>query len=219
MPFATTYGESTNVQLAFALLLRDRYAQSDQLVGAVNVNAGNIPAMRRDGATGCFVFLNLKPGAHTLNVTADQWTPYYRSVSIPVVAPPPPAKWPAYPDITLANRNLRLDDPAQPAAFRKQFLLASLLPTAQYPFDSGATLVRGQITSGGAPLADATVSHVGGDEVPYVTDTNGEFVLFFEQSAGVPQPVTLRATHAAKVDKDQNVTILRGTTVVANIDM
>lgn len=219
MPFATSYREAYQVQLAFALLLRDRYAESDELLGDVMVKSNDAPAMRKTGTSGCFVFLNLNPGAHTLKVTTGPWTQFYRPVSIPVNVPAPPSKWPAYPDIALANPDLRLSDPAQPAPFRNQFTLASLLPTTQYPFGAGATLVRGRITSAGVPLANASVFTVGGDEIPYVTGASGEFVLFFEQSSGVPQTVTVRATHAGKPDTDLGVPVVRGATATADIDM
>lgn len=219
MPFETSYRESRTVQLAFALLLRDQYSRTEELVGDVAVKAGNVEAVRKPGSSGSFVFLSLTPGPYTLDVACGKWTPFYRPISIPVSVPALPAAWPAYPDITLANRTLPLDDSGQPPAFRNQFALASLLPTTQYPFDNGATLVRGTVTHAGATLADATVSRAGGDEVPYVTGPNGEFVLFFEKSTGVPQPLTIRVTHAGLPDKDQNVTIVRGTTVITNIDV
>ena len=219
MPFETSYRESCTVQLAFALLLRDRYARTDELVGDVAVKAGSVEAIRKPGSPGSFLFLSLAPGAYTLSVACGKWTPFYRPVSIPVTVPAPPATWPAYPDVTLANRNLPLDDASQPPAFRDQFALASLLPATQYPFDNGATLVRGTVTHAGGKLADATVSRVGGDEISYLTGADGEFVLFFEKSTGVPQPVTIRVTHAGLADKDQNVTVVRGATVISNVDV
>src|SRR6476646_2510729 len=99
MPFETSYQESRTVQLAFALLLRDRYARTDELVGDVAVKSGGIEGIRKPGSSGSFLFLSLAPGAYSLNVTCGKWTPFYRPISIPVNVPAPPSTWPAYPDV------------------------------------------------------------------------------------------------------------------------
>lgn len=219
MPFATSYRETFEFQVAFVVVLRDRYSGSEELAGEVIVKAGDVPAGRKQGGAGAFLFSKLAAGVHDLSVESASWTPYYVPVKFPVTVPVPPSKWPAYPDVTLANLDLALDDAGQKPAFRDQFVHAALSPTIHYPFDGGATLVRGTVTSGGAPLSEATVSRPGGNEIPYVTGTDGQFVLFFEQPPGVPRSVTIHATHAALGPKDRDVTVTRGVTAVTNIDM
>src|SRR5205823_9946610 len=78
---------------------------------------------------GAFVFVGLAPRNYTVQVRSNGPTetgkptpdrPYYLDLDRPIVLPMPHALWPAYPDLFLANQNLPLDDPAQPAAYRAQ---------------------------------------------------------------------------------------------------
>jgi hypothetical protein len=218
MAFPTTILEHTDVNLQFALVLRDRYAGSQELLGQVSVTAAGVEGAQK-GNTGTFLFFNLKPGARVFAVASDPLTPYYRGVSIPITIPMPAASWPAYPDVTLANPALPLGDPGQPASFRDQWQQAELLPATAYPFAEGTTLARGVVTAAGSPLAGATVQTVGGQEIPYTTGPSGEYVLFFEQPARTPQTVTLRASHAGFPDKNVSVVISRGFTAAAEIAM
>ena len=95
MPFAIHEPPESvkNVTLQFALLLRDGFADSDELLGVVTVTGGNITGQRKN-STGTFLFYGLKPGAQHLAVSSDAETPYYLSakvgIQIPVPDPPPP---------------------------------------------------------------------------------------------------------------------------------
>src|SRR5580698_1346247 len=107
MPFPTLQGESTTVTLQFALLLFDGFTGSSQLVGDVTVVSGTIDGEQQDSG-GAFLFYNLKPGPQSLAVSSGIYTPYYLPTTIAVTVPMPSALWPAFPDVTLANRSLPL---------------------------------------------------------------------------------------------------------------
>lgn len=61
-------------------------------------------------------------------------------------------------------------DPAEPL---ESF---SLVPAPAYPFGGGATMVRGTVTDGGDPVADAPVAYVQGSDRTR-TNADGEFAL------------------------------------------
>ena len=221
MGFATRPPESIVTNLQFALLLRDGFANSDELLGDVVVT-GATEAGRRKDTSGIFLFFDLAPGPQALTVASGRGTPYYRPLAVAVTIPPPPlpaSTWPAFPDIALADPTLPLGDPGQPAAYRTQRLAATLLPDAAYPFPEGTTLVRGRVAHAGQPLAAASVGLVGSSDPPFTTVADGQFVLFWRDAPGLPTPVTLHATHVGFPAADVNVTVLRGLTVSAPIDL
>src|SRR5262245_48017106 len=138
MPFPITQGEWLADSLQFALLLRDGFADSDQLLGDVSVNSGAIAGQQK-GSSGAFLFYSLNPGLQSFAVSSGPYTPYYLPLTIPVTVPMPAALWPAYPDVTTANQDLPLGDPGQTAIYKAQRQAATLLPTNEYPFPEGAT--------------------------------------------------------------------------------
>jgi hypothetical protein len=212
----TLYSETRQLQLTLALLLADGFTGGSELLGTVTVTAETGPVGLQKSPYGTYLFFGLAAGLHTLQVRSLEG--YYQPVDIPLVVPLPSPLWPAYPDRSIANPTIPLDDPAQPAAYRAQRELATLMPTAQYPFPAGATLVRGTVTHLGAPLSGALVDQAGGLQV-YITASDGQYVLFFTQTSGIAQTVTLRATHAALPDANVPVDLARGTTVSQNIAM
>jgi hypothetical protein len=218
MPFPTLQAEARQVQLQFALQLRDGFADSDQLVGDITVASGTIEGQQRD-SSGSFLFYKLKPGAQSFMVSSGVYTPYYLPLTIPITVPMPSALWPAFPDITVANPSLSLSDPGQTAAYIAQRELATLLPTNAYPFPAGTTLIRGTVLHGGLPLAAATVQQTGGTDPAYITAADGQFVLYLSNPPGLPQSVTVTATHAALATGSAAVTVLRGLTVSVTINM
>jgi hypothetical protein len=146
-------------------------------------------------------------------------SPYYLSREIPsIVVPMPNTGWPAFPDVTLANENLALDGPGQPPAYRAQRALASLQPSARYPFPPTATLVRGTVRASGASLAGATVRRAGQAQ-EYLTGADGEYVLFFSDIKGTGQAITLEAAHPLHTSASVNVTSVRGMTVLKDITL
>jgi len=218
MPFPILAGETLEDTLQFAVQLRDGIADSDQLLGTVTVVSGDIAGQQK-GASGTFLFYNLKPGPQTLAAASGEYTPYYLPAKIAVTVPMPAPLWPAFPDVTQADPNLPLGDPGQTAAFKAQRQAATLLPTTSYPFLAGATLIRGTVLHGNAPLAGATVQQAGGTDPAYTTGADGQFVLYLATPPGVPTQITVNATSAGLPSGSANVTVLRGLTVSVTINM
>ena len=212
--------EASVTKLSFALLLRDNLTFADALAGEVGVTAGARTGQRK-GTTGAFLFFSLENGPISLSVRSKPNTPYYLPTDIPVTIPMPSVGWPAFPDITLADPSLDLWDPRQPPAYRTQFLQACLAPSIAYPFDSGATLVRGAVTDSATKkaLADVTVSDSTGATLPYVTSADGQFVLVFQQPPALPTPVTIRAQLPGQPDVDAQVILRRAATVTLQISV
>lgn len=235
----TSYSESRQITLALALIFFDAFTRRNQLVGlyddvaqeredvalATDVRgrarlarhttvrvAGRPLVPRRREADATFLFLDLPPGSHTFQVRS----PYYDGLDLALSIPRPNPRWPAFPDINLADETLPLDSPAQPAAYRLQRSQATLQPTARYPFPSGTTLVRGTVRRNGQPLVAARVRRLG-DSTASTTDASGEYVLFFTDVAGSTQTITLEATHPLSMTVTAPVTIVRGLTVLKDI--
>jgi len=213
MSFPSFQVDSTVVKLQFALLLRDGFANSDQLQGDVTAVSGTIAGEQKD-SSGTFLFYDLKSVAQTIAVSSGTDTPYYLPAKIAVNLPMLPVLWPAFPDVTLANPALLLSDPGQTPAYITQRRAATLLPTTQYPFPAGSTLIRGTVLHGGLPLAGASVQQAGGTDPAYITGADGQFVLYLSSPPAIPQSVTVNATQGALAGSAQ-VTVIRGLTVSA----
>jgi len=218
---STTFSESRERVLALAIMLFDGFTHTSELIGAPLVRlagSARVPFQKRPDAT--FLFFDIPPGVHTVQVRDGQAgrKPYYLPADIPVTLPMPHPLWPAFPDVTLANADKLLDDPTQPDAYRAQRSAATLQPTTAYPFPEGATLVRGRVVVGNLPLSGARVRRVG-DPLEFPTGDDGEFVLFFPRLSGSSETIVLRASHATHADTDQQVKVLRGTTVTTTIRM
>jgi hypothetical protein len=176
--------------------------------------AGRALVPFRKDASAFVFFADLPPGPHVVEVRS----PYYVPRDVTVTLPFPDAGWPAFPDVTLANEDLPLGSPLQPAAYRTQREAATLVPAPGYPFPPDATLVRGTVRSGGLPLAGAAVRRAG-DPLAYVTERSGDYVLFFDDVPGVGAAVTVQATHPLHAPVSTTVQALRGTTVLRDISM
>lgn len=232
----TVFSETRQLKLGFALFFFDGFTRRNQLVGlygsveqeredeALAVDslgrarvgrhttvrvAGQSIVPRRRETDATFLFLDLPPGAHTFEVRS----PYYEPRDVALTLPRPDPRWPAFPDVTLANEALPLDTPAQPAAYRDQRALTTLQPTVRYPFPGGTTLIRGIVRAGGAELVGATVRRQGA-AAGSRTDANGEYVLFFDDVAGSSQTVTLEASHPLHMTVAAPVGVVRGLTVL-----
>jgi hypothetical protein len=210
--------ETMTTKLVFALRLRDRLTLEDALAGDVAVTAGPRAGMRKPG-TGTFIFLDLPAGPVVCSMRSADDTPFYRPADIPIVIPSGSALWPAYPDNGLADPALPLSSPAQPAAFRAQFLACALLPDVAYPFDPAASLARGVVSHAGAGVANASVFDVAGDALPFVTGPTGEFVLVFTNPPPTTAVVTIRTQRQGQRDVDTAVTIRRGATAAVAINV
>jgi hypothetical protein len=211
--------ETIATKFRFILELRDAFTSAPVLPDAVDVSIPKQSKPFTRPERGLWVFQSLPDGAFTIQVRPAPDVPYYLPADVPIVLPTPDPLWPAFPDRSLANTNLNLDDPAQPPAYRTQRLLARLRPTASYPFPLGTTLIRGTVRAGGLPLPDVTVSIPGSTEIPYITGLTGDYVIFIDRPQGDHQNITLRASHLFKPDVDIPAVARRGTTVSVDIDM
>jgi hypothetical protein len=231
------------LKLVFALMLSDRFTETNQLAGRTTVQIANKPLVKpflpvQQPGQASFFFFDLPPANYTLQIRSNEAgrtddpnhpqvdeppyylnePPYYFDVDVPITFPLAHDLWPAFPDLLSADQTKPLDDPTQPLPFRQQRAVAALQPTVAYPFPGGSTLVRGRVLVGGLPVANARVRKVN-DDLEYLTGPDGEFVLFFKKVVGASETITLRATHAPQPDKDQVVTIRRDLTVIQNIVM
>jgi hypothetical protein len=234
----TAYSETRQLKLGLALILFDGFTGKSQLVGlyddlneeradeALAIDpqgvsrrgrrttvrvAGRSIVPRRRESDATFLFLGLPPGTHTFQVRS----PYYEPRDLALAMPRPDPRWPAFPDVTLADESLPLESPAQPAAYRAQRALVGLQPSVRYPFPGGATLVRGVVRSGGQALRDATV-HRQGDPIASTTEASGGYVLFFTDIAANGQTVMLEAAHPLHATVTAPVTVVRGLTVLGD---
>jgi hypothetical protein len=230
------FSEPRQLTLSFALMLLDGFTGGSQLMGlypgrdqeqedqagaatpeglarlarrtTVRIAGRTVVPRRREGDA-TFLFFGLTPGAYTFEVRS----PYYEPRDIPLALPRPEPRWPAFPDITLANETIPLNSPLQPAVYRAQRALVTLQPVAGYPFPAGATLVRGSVRAGSQPLAGAEVRRQGFPTAS-TTTAAGEYVLFFHDVPGNGQTITLEASHPLHAAVAAPVGIVRGLTVV-----
>jgi hypothetical protein len=206
------------VQAGFVLVLRDAVTGQDTLRGDVHARSG-VVAAERQGHSGRFVFPALPDGEQIITVASGRWTPFYRSTEIRVTLPMTSPTWPSFPDLARADPGLMLDDPAQPDEYRRQRAAVALAPTTAYPFTGGATLLRGTVRAAGQPVADATVSRIGGDEVPYLTGPDGEFVLFLP-AARLTQTIGVRVARDGQADHDEDgIEMIGGQTTTVLIEV
>lgn len=210
--------ETSQTKLVFALRLRDGVTLDDALAGDVSVAAGPRPGYRKPGV-GTFLFFALPNGPTTFAVRSAAATPFYRPTDIALTIPSGSPLWPAYPDNDLADPSLPLSSPAQPPSFRAQFLACALAPDIAYPFDPGATLVRGVVTQSNAAVAGAKVFDVAGVALPFVTGPAGEFVLLFTPPPASDTAATIRMQRQGQADVDTATTVRRGATTAVQINV
>jgi hypothetical protein len=157
-------------------------------------------------------FVPLPAGNQVIRVRS----PFYQSKDVTIAFPL--AGWLAFPNIALANENLPLGAPSQPAAYRAQRAAATLVPSIKYPFPAAATLIRGRVRSGGAPLARATVRRQG-DPLAYLTAEAGDYVLFLRNVPGVGAIVNIETTHPQHPAVVSPVRVFRGMTALNDVAM
>jgi hypothetical protein len=211
--------EHVVTRVSLVLLLTDRVAREPRLLGNVLATiAGQAPPRRRL-AEGLFAFFGLPAGTHQVRVRSADETPYYRPTTITVSLPPARATWPAFPDLSLADRAKPLDSPDQPIGYRLQRTRAALLPTPRYPFPPEATLVRGTVLRGLTPVAGAAVTASANAAAATETDAAGEFVLFVDRPPASGGPINVTATPPASPPRTVTVPVRRHSTVVVPITL
>jgi hypothetical protein len=222
MPSATfkqgSTPDTTDLVLDLAVLLTDGYTGEPRLLGTPSVGIAGLPAPYAKPGESTYLFFGIRPGPYTVQVRPADDSPYYLPADIAVTLPMPNPRWPAFPDISLADLTLPLNDPGQPAAYRAQRALAALVPSVAYPFPSGATTVRGTATSGGLPLPGVLVRNLAGVE-QYLTGPDGQFVLALAAAAGLGGTVALLASHPLHPDVNVSTPYTRGAATSVDIDM
>ena len=171
--------------LVFGLLLTDGFTMAAGWKGLLDVRVADRPATGpylpfRKPREGALLFCGLPPGNDVLQVRSSRETPFYLPVDFAVGLPFGSPRWPALPNAMLANLQLALDDPSQPAAYRMQRARATLRPTTSYPFPTSNAAPRDGTTAGnplpGAPL-DASPTTWKSSPIPL-----GEYVMSFTAS-------------------------------------
>ena len=221
--FKTTDRDRHEMTLRFALILFDHFTRQNRLLGNTTVRIANQPVKEpfiplHKAPDAVYAFPHLEPGRYVADIASDEDTPYYRKANIPFTLPTPNKHWPAFPDLTLADLSLPLDDPAQPQAYRDERRLATLKPTTAYPFPEDATLLRGTVRAGTNLLPGAKVEVVDAD-LEYETAENGDFVIFFPRVRGARETVAVRVTHALHLPVETEIAISRGATEIGNFVM
>jgi hypothetical protein len=168
--------ESIKTSLALAVMLRDAYTRRSSLLGEIEVKVADVETAVRKPVESTFLFATLPAGMHAITVRSTEDPPLYLPVDLAITLPMTDPLWPAFPDRSVANLTLPFDSPLQTPLFRSQFLQASLIPSAAYPFPGDATLIRGSVSSAMGPLDDVGISD--GAAMRYRTGTSGEFVVF-----------------------------------------
>lgn len=210
--FIAFAGDSRSSQVSLAVIVLDSFTE-EPLQVALRARLKQLPRsvpVRNQSGFFCFEGITT-PGVYTLVLepdrTASDW--YYLEPTGPV--------WKDTFELTV---NLPKPDPKSPVE------TVTFAPKTSYPFPGNATLVRGKVTKvtmgtpkgiGGA-IVSTTYQHEnppGATPSPVpvrtLTDSEGEFVLFFKRLPSATQQIILRA------DKDgtqaqQPVIITEGTT-------
>ena len=112
--------DTNELALDLGVLLFDRYTGRSRLLGDPSVTLADWPLPPYQKAPdSTYLFFGVRPGNYTVQVRSPEEAPYYLGVDIPLTLPMPNSLWPAFPDVTLADPSKPLDDPAQPAAYRR----------------------------------------------------------------------------------------------------
>jgi hypothetical protein len=264
--FRTTQPDEATLAVRLALFLFDGFTGENRLAGVYDdparEDADERQAMRdgdrtrldahttvrlatrpgvpfRKPGEATFVLFDLAAGPYTARVRS----PYYVARDIAVAAPATDPRWPAFPNVMLADERLPLDSPDQPPAYRTQRLAATLQPSVRYLFPPTATLVRGTVRTGTQSLEGARVRRLppavpppvpppasapGAIDWDYVTEPDGEYVLFFSDikgtfsdagGASAGESITLEVTHPLHAAVQQVVSAVRGQTVRMDVVM
>jgi hypothetical protein len=202
-------GDSRTRRLSLAVMLLDSFTEAAPRV-AIRVRLKESPravAVRNQSGLFCFEEIT-PPGPYTLTLDPERvnsdW--YYLE--------PTGAVWE---DTFERPINLPMPDPRAPLE------IATFVPRPSYPFPTNATLVRGKVTRGtpdgvAGAIVSTTYQHEdppGAPSSPFavrtLTDSQGEFVLFFKRLPGATQTITLTADKNG-AQAQQPVIITEGTT-------
>jgi hypothetical protein len=220
-PFAAPVPDERSLLLDFGLLLRDPLTRGAPLPGVLKVRVSTWPELPRHRwlikeQQGAVLFFGMPAGSYVFEVRCHDGKPFYQPKDIAAVLPfGVTPRWPVFPDIGLADLALKLDDPAQPVAYRAQRALADLVVTPQYPFAEDVTLLRGTVTSNGVSLENASVTRIV-DGATSVTGSDGQYVLNFPNIVGSADSFAIKVEHSAHLPINQLVRVTRDATTLVD---
>jgi hypothetical protein len=160
-------GDVQTLKLSFAIWLIDDYTE-DRPIGSIRAEIENMGKKAFSNLSGYYYFTGLEAGNYIVNIKPELYFPEQIPVDMS-----------AFPD----PKNPIVEVNGKPEVVLK--------PKPGYPFPAGATLIRGLIVSGsGKPVGGLRV-HVKGKDLENLTDSRGEFVLYFKNVVNTEQVILI----------------------------
>lgn len=159
--FSISSEDIIHTRLSFALWLVDDYTKNKP-IGKIRVKIQETDKEAIRNLDGYYIFMNLNLDSSSVNYTVRIESDLY------------------LPEEMKVERS-SVPDPKNPV------IEISLKPRPEYPFSENATLVRGQVISGSDKLVEGIRVGVQKKDIETVTDSRGEFVLYFKDIAKTEQ--------------------------------
>lgn len=150
-------GDTRSLKLSFAVWVIDEYT-GQKPSGKIRVEIKETGKKASQNFSGYYFFTDLHAeGSYTLSIKSELYFPEEITVDMSAFS-----------------------DPKKPVIEINGKPEIALKPNPGYPFSGNATLLRGQIeSSSGKPVAGLRVG-VDGKNIENLTDSRGEFVLYFK---------------------------------------
>jgi len=179
--------EKRKASLSVAVLPKDDFSPGGEIKGEFRIRLKGNGRHPLKHRTGCFLFLDLPEGEYTITTESK----FYIETDIAV-------------DTGKLDHGMPVVE-------------MTLKPNPDYPFPTGATLIKGTVTdTEGVPLAGAVLKVRKRDEST-VTDKNGAFVLYFKDIEDGKLKVRLYITKEGFRKKRRTYTVEEGETVEVSI--
>jgi len=136
--------------LSFAVMLIDDLTKKES-IGSIQVKVKETDKKAMKNPSGYYLFTDLKAGTYTVRVDSDLYFSEEKTVNIASI----PDK-------------------------KNPIIKIILIPRPAYPFPKNATLVRGKVVSNSKNQVDGISVVVKGSDTKNITDSRGEFVLYFK---------------------------------------
>ncbi len=159
--------------LSLAIKPLDKMAARLELFGLLKISLKDVMRTPVKNPSGYYVYLKLEDDDYTVSIESE----YYLFKEFTLTLP----------DHGLtAEGNTNLDAEVKLLELKGGLLAeVDLIPNVNYPFPSGATLVRGEVKDGsGNPISTARIKVVGseaspaGNDLIFNTNPKGQYVLF-----------------------------------------
>ncbi len=159
--------------LSLAVHPQDRTIPALTPFGKVEVSLRNFERSSTKNPSGYYVFFTLEDGDYTLGIDADYYLTKEFDVTLPDHGLPP-------------GGEIELDDEVRLVELNGGLLAeVALIPAVNYPFPTGATLVRGNVEdNAGNPVPTAMVEVLGSEAIPpgrdisFRINSKAQFVLY-----------------------------------------